>query len=290
MKLIHDRKFEFMAFRKVAMGISLFLVAASLFLILFRGLNLGIDYTGGTLLQVEFPAAVSVGQVREALGTVGQEQAVIQSYSDRGMIIRLKAGEETVGQKAREVLREKFGEIQVLRLEKVGPVVGRELTRGALIALCLALLGILIYVSVRFQFRFAAVSVIALAHDAIVVTGAFALTGREISLTYIAAILTVVGYSINDTIVVLDRVRENWGKLRQLGIERLLDDSVNQTLSRTINTSLTTLLPVIALFLFGGPVIADFSFALLVGLIVGTYSSIFVAGALLCEWFQRSPR
>ena len=206
------------------------------------------------------------------------------------MIIRLKAGEETVGQKAREVLREKFGEIQVLRLEKVGPVVGRELTRGALIALCLALLGILIYVSVRFQFRFAAVSVVALAHDAIIVTGAFALTGREISLTYIAAILTVVGYSINDTIVVLDRVRENWGKLRQLGIERLLDDSVNQTLSRTINTSLTTLLPVIALFLFGGPVIADFSFALLVGLIVGTYSSIFVAGALLCEWFQRSPR
>lgn len=290
MKFLHDRKFEFMAFRKVAMGISLFLVAASLFLILFRGLNLGIDYTGGTLLQVEFPAAVSVGQVREALGTVGQEQAVIQSYSDRGMIIRLKAGEETVGQKAREVLREKFGEIQVLRLEKVGPVVGRELTRGALIALCLALLGILIYVSVRFQFRFAAVSVVALAHDAIIVTGAFALTGREISLTYIAAILTVVGYSINDTIVVLDRVRENWGKLRQLGIERLLDDSVNQTLSRTINTSLTTLLPVIALFLFGGPVIADFSFALLVGLIVGTYSSIFVAGALLCEWFQRSPR
>jgi len=290
MKLIHDGKFEFMAFRKVAMGISLFLVAASLFLILFRGLNLGIDYTGGTLLQVEFPAAVSVGQVREALGTVGQEQAVIQSYSDRGMIIRLKAGEETVGQKAREVLREKFGEIQVLRLEKVGPVVGRELTRGALIALCLALLGILIYVSARFQFRFAAVSVVALAHDAIIVTGAFALTGREISLTYIAAILTVVGYSINDTIVILDRVRENWGKLRQLGIERLLDDSVNQTLSRTINTSLTTLLPVIALFLFGGPVIADFSFALLVGLIVGTYSSIFVAGALLCEWFQRAPR
>jgi len=290
MKFLHDRQFDFMAFRKIAMGISLFLVVGSLFLIFFRGLNLGIDYTGGTLLQVEFPAPVSVGQVRETLKSVGQEQSVIQSYSDRGMIIRLKAGEETVGQKAREALRKQFGEIQVLRLEKVGPVVGKELSRGALIALGLALVGILLYVSFRFQFRFAAVSVIALAHDAIIVTGAFALTGQEISLTFIAAILTVVGYSINDTIVVLDRVRENWGRLRQLGIERLLNDSVNQTLSRTINTSLTTLLPVIALFLFGGPVIADFSFALLVGLIVGTYSSIFIACALLCEWMQRSPR
>ena len=290
MKLIHDKRFEFMGFRRAAMGISLALVVLSLSLIAFKGLNLGIDYTGGTLLQVEFPAAASVQDARAALATVGQEQAVIQSYSDRGMIIRLKAGEETVGQQARDALRQKFGEILVLRLEKVGPVVGKELTRGALIALALALLGILLYVSVRFQFRFAAVSVLALAHDAIIVTAAFALTGREISLTYIAAILTVVGYSINDTIVVLDRVRENWGKLRQLGIERLLDDSVNQTLSRTINTSLTTMLPVIALFLFGGPVIADFSFALLVGLIVGTYSSIFIACAILCEWYKRSPR
>jgi len=290
MNLIHDKRFEFMAFRRIAMGISIALVVVSLFLIAFKGLNLGIDYTGGTLLQVELPAAASVQDVREALAAVGQEQAVIQAYSDRGMIIRLKAGEETVGQQARDALRQKFGEIQVLRLEKVGPVVGKELTRGALIALALALVGILLYVSVRFQFRFAAVSVAALAHDAIIVTGAFALTGREISLTYIAAILTVVGYSINDTIVVLDRVRENWGKMRQLGIDRLLDDSVNQTLSRTINTSLTTMLPVVALFLFGGPVLADFSFALLVGLIIGTYSSVFIACALLCEWYKRSPR
>jgi preprotein translocase subunit SecF len=290
MKLLHDKRFEFMAFRRVAIGISIAMIFASFFLIAFKGLNLGIDYTGGTLLQVEFPAAASVQEVREALAAVGQEQAVIQAYSERGMIIRLKAGEETIGQQARDALRQKFGEIQVLRLEKVGPVVGKELTRGALVALVLALVGILLYVSVRFQFRFAAVSVAALAHDAIIVTGAFALTGREISLTYIAAILTVVGYSINDTIVVLDRVRENWGKMRQLGIEKLLDDSVNQTLSRTINTSLTTLLPVLALFLFGGPVLADFSFALLVGLIIGTYSSVFIACALLCEWYKKSPR
>ncbi len=289
MRLLHDKRFEFMAFRRIALGISLALVLGSLFLIAFKGLNLGIDYTGGTLLQVEFPAPAKVLEVRGILAKVGQEQAVIQSYSDRGMIIRLKAGEETIAQKARDALRQHFGDIQVLRLEKVGPVVGKELTRGALLALFLALVGILLYVSVRFQFRFAVVSVLALAHDAIIVTGAFALTGREISLTYIAAILTVVGYSINDTIVVLDRVRENWGKLRQLGIEKLLDDSVNQTLSRTINTSLTTMLPVIALFLLGGPVIADFSFAMLVGLVVGTYSSVFVAAALLCEWNKRSP-
>lgn len=290
MKFIKDRRFEFMAFRRIALGISLVLVVGSLALIAFKGLNLGIDYTGGTLLQVEFPAAVDVQQAREALATVGQEQAVIQAYGDRGMIIRLNAGDEKVGAQAREALREKFNGLQVLRLEKVGPVVGAELKRQALIALFLSLIGILAYVGIRFKFRFAAVSVIALAHDAIITTGAFALTGREVSLTYIAAILTIVGYSINDTIVVLDRVRENWGKLRQVGIERLLDDSINQTLSRTINTSLTTMLPVVALFLLGGPVIADFSFAMLIGLVVGTYSSVFVAGAMLCEWYKRSPR
>lgn len=290
MKFINDRRFEFMAFRRIALGISLVLVLGSLALFAFKGLNLGIDYTGGTLLQVEFPVAVNVQQAREVLATVGQEQAVIQAYSDTGMIIRLKAGDEKIGAQAREALRDKFNGLQVLRLEKVGPVVGGELKRQALIALFLSLIGILAYVGIRFKFRFAAVSVIALAHDAIITTGAFALTGREVSLTYIAAILTIVGYSINDTIVVLDRVRENWGKLRQVGIERLLDDSINQTLSRTINTSLTTMLPVIALFLLGGPVIADFSFAMLVGLVVGTYSSVFVAGALLCEWYKRSPR
>ena len=290
MKFINDRRFEFMAFRRIALGISLVLVLGSLALFAFKGLNLGIDYTGGTLLQVEFPVAVNVQQAREVLATVGQEQAVIQAYSDTGMIIRLKAGDEKIGAQAREALRDKFNGLQVLRLEKVGPVVGGELKRQALIALFLSLIGILAYVGIRFKFRFAAVSVIALAHDAIITTGAFALTGREVSLTYIAAILTIVGYSINDTIVVLDRVRENWGKLRQVGIERLLDDSINQTLSRTINTSLTTMLPVIALFLLGGPVIADFSFAMLVGLVVGTYSSVFIAGALLCEWYKRSPR
>ena len=290
MKFINDRRFEFMAFRRIALGISLVLVLGSLALFAFKGLNLGIDYTGGTLLQVEFPVAVNVQQAREVLATVGQEQAVIQAYSDTGMIIRLKAGDEKIGAQAREALRDKFNGLQVLRLEKVGPVVGGELKRQALIALFLSLIGILAYVGIRFKFRFAAVSVIALAHDAIITTGAFALTGREVSLTYIAAILTIVGYSINDTIVVLDRVRENWGKLRQVGIERLLDDSINQTLSRTINTSLTTMLPVVALFLLGGPVIADFSFAMLIGLVVGTYSSVFVAGALLCEWYKRSPR
>ncbi len=251
MKLLHDKRFEFMAFRRVAIGISIAMIFASFFLIAFKGLNLGIDYTGGTLLQVEFPAAASVQEVREALAAVGQEQAVIQAYSERGMIIRLKAGEETIGQQARDALRQKFGEIQVLRLEKVGPVVGKELTRGALVALVLALVGILLYVSVRFQFRFAAVSVAALAHDAIIVTGAFALTGREISLTYIAAILTVVGYSINDTIVVLDRVRETGQDAPAWHRETAGRFGEPDTL-RTINTSLTTLLPVLALFLFGG--------------------------------------
>jgi len=175
------------------------------------------------------------------------------------------------------------------RLEKVGPVVGEHLRHQAFVALAIALAGILAYVTVRFRFRFAVVSVAALIHDAIITLGVFSLTGREVSLPFIAAILTIVGYSLNDTIVVLDRVRENWKDLRPKGIITVINDSINQTLSRTINTSLTTFLPVLTLFIWGGPVIANFAFALLIGIVVGTYSSIYIAGTLLGEWYTRSP-
>jgi preprotein translocase subunit SecF len=206
------------------------------------------------------------------------------------MIIRLKADSEEVRREVLKQLKTSFGEIQVLRLEKVGPVVGKLLRNEAFMAVALALVGILIYITVRFRFRFAVVSVAALLHDTIITLGVFSLTGREISVTFIAAILTIVGYSLNDTIVVLDRIRENWKGLRGVGVLGLLDNSINQTLSRTINTSLTTFLPVLAFFLWGGPVIANFSFALLVGILVGTYSSIYVASSLLGEWYLRSPK
>lgn len=283
------KKIDFMGFRKIAMSISIVLILASLALLALRGLNLGIDFTGGNLAQIEFASPTSVGEVREALEESGQKQAVIQAYSDNGILVRFSAYDDSLARETLDALRARFGELTVLRLEKVGPVVGEHLRRQAFVALTMALAGILAYVTVRFRFRFALVSVAALIHDAIITLGIFSLTGREVSLPFIAAILTIVGYSLNDTIVVLDRVRENWKGLRPKGIIMVINDSINQSLSRTINTSLTTFLPVLTLFIWGGPVIANFAFALLIGIVVGTYSSIYIAGTILGEWYARLP-
>lgn len=283
------KSIDFMGFRKTAMGVSLFLILASLALLAFRGLNLGIDFTGGNLAQIEFASPASVGEVREALAASGQKQAVIQAYSDNGFLVRMSAFDDEVASQTLAALRARFGDLTVLRLEKVGPVVGEHLRKQAFVALAVALVGILAYITLRFRFRFAAVSVAALIHDTIITLGAFSLTGREVSLPFIAAILTIVGYSLNDTIVVLDRVRENWKGLRSKGVIGVINESINQTLSRTINTSLTTFLPVLTLFIWGGPVIANFAFALLIGIVVGTFSSIYIAGTLLGEWYGRSP-
>jgi preprotein translocase subunit SecF len=279
-----------MKHRKAALMLSLLCIAASLGLIFVKGLNLGIDFTGGNVVQVEFTQPTAIEDIRQVLTSVGQGGSVIQSYSDRGVIIRISANEEEARRQTVESLRSKFPGMQVIRLEKVGPVVGEELRQEAFIALILALAGILAYITVRFQFRFAVVSVAALLHDAVITLGIFSLTGMEISSSFIAAILTIVGYSLNDTIVVLDRVRENWKNLRGTGIVDLLNSSINQTLSRTINTSVTTLLPVVALYLWGGEVLRSFSFALLVGILVGTYSSIYVASGLLAEWWSKVPQ
>jgi len=281
---------DFMKHRKAALMLSLLCIAASLGLIFVKGLNLGIDFTGGNVVQVEFSQPTAIEDIRSVLASVGQGGSVIQSYSDRGVIIRISANEEEARRQTVESLRSKFPGMQVIRLEKVGPVVGEELRQEAFIALILALAGILAYITVRFQFRFAVVSVAALLHDAVITLGIFSLTGMEISSSFIAAILTIVGYSLNDTIVVLDRVRENWKNLRGTGIVDLLNSSINQTLSRTINTSVTTLLPVVALYLWGGEVLRSFSFALLVGILVGTYSSIYVASGLLAEWWSKVPQ
>ncbi len=282
--------FDFMGNRRLALLISGIMIAASFFFLVTKGLNLGIDFTGGNLVRVEFEKDVSVADVRGALEKNNQGNAVIQAYSNNGVIIRIAADKEEDRKVLGETIRASFPSAKIVGYEKVGPVVGSELRQEAIIALCIALVGILLYVTVRFQFRFAVVSVLALVHDSIITIGAFSLTGMEVSSTFIAAILTIVGYSLNDTIVVLDRVRENWKDVRSKGLITVLNDSINQTLSRTINTSLTTLLPVFALFFMGGPVVRPFSFAMLVGLVVGTYSSIFIAAALLAEWAIYSPQ
>ena len=281
--------FNFMEWRKPAMLVSLVLFVASIGLIAFRGLNLGIDFTGGNVVTVEFDNRPDVGEVREVVSSVVAKEAMIQDFSDKGIIIRTNEDTDESREQVVNALKARYPNMQVIGFEKVGPVVGRELRNQAMIGLTAALIAILIYITVRFQFRFAVVSVVPLLHDATLALGFFSLTWMEVSSSFIAAILTIVGYSLNNTIIILDRIRENWRDLDKKGIVPLMDLSIKQTLSRTVNTTLTTLFPVLALCAWGGPVLSTFSYAMLVGIIVGTYSSIFVATGMIVEWWLRKP-
>ena len=279
-----------MKYRIYAIAISLILMIASLGLIATKGLNLSVDFTGGLVLQVEFTSPVQVADIRSSLSSIGQGQAIIQAYDNNEVLIRFQAEDEEVRRQVLDTLKKDFGDLKILKIDKVGPVVGKELRTQAFIALGLALAGILIYMAFRFKFRFGVAAVLSLVHDSVLMLGMYSLTGKEVSVAFIAAILTVVGYSLNDSIVVLDRVRENWSSVRTKGVVELVDMSINQTLARTINTSVTTLLPVIAMYIFGGEVISNFAFAFLVGIIVGTYSSIYVASGIVAEWYLRFPK
>jgi len=267
------------------------LVVLSLVSILFRGgLNYGIDFTGGTLLQVRYDKPVTVEVVRRGLDEIKLGQAVIQQFGDaQEYLIRLhQAGEkpEALSKQVQDALSRTSGSaVEIRRLEFVGPQVGRDLQLQALYAVLAGMAGILIYVAFRFHFRDGVISVVAIAHDVIVTLGALSVTHREISLPVLAALLTIVGYSINDTIVVFDRIRETRAK----GIRKgqnwadLVNAAMNQTLSRTVLTSFTVFLSALVLLLFGGEVLHDFSFALLVGVVTGTYSSV-AAASLVMDW------
>lgn len=275
---------DFMKGRKVALTISLVLVLASIALLLTRGLNLGIDFTGGNVIQTEFETRPDIADVRDVISSIVAKGAMIQNFGEKGIIIRTNEDTEQSREAVVKALSAKYADMKVTGFEKVGPVVGGELRRQAVIGVTIALVAILIYITLRFQFRFAVVSVVPLVHDVIIALGFFSLTQMEIGSSFIAAILTIVGYSLNNTIIILDRVRENWGSLSKDGIVNLVNKSLNQTLARTINTTLTTLFPVVALCVWGGPVLMAFSYAMLVGMIAGTWSSMFVATGLLCEW------
>ncbi|MDY3868374.1 MAG: protein translocase subunit SecF [Pyramidobacter sp.] len=284
----------FMRYHKVFLSIAAALVVGSLALVFLRGFNLGIDFTGGNLIQIEFPEAVRVGEVREAMAKVGYGQAVIQSYSDTGVIIRLQGSSDLTPADLRDKVVKAVdslhsGSVQLVGFEMVGPTVGAELRNQAILASLIALAGILLYIAVRFRIRFAVVSVMALVHDTLIILGLFSLLHEELGMTFIAAILTTIGYSLNNTIVILDRVRENWRDLPAKGMDALLDESINQTLARTINTSVTTFLPVLAFYAWGGPVLRGFSLAIMAGIIVGGYSSVCVTGSILKLWQDRSP-
>lgn len=280
----------FMKYRKFALGLSLLAIIISLGSLFMQGLNPSVDFTGGLVLQVKFEQPVEVGAVRTSLNHIGQGQAVIQSLGERDILIRLQAEAEDVRKEILGTLEQELGELTILKIDKVGPVVGKELRKQAIISLVLALSGILIYMAFRFRFRFGMAAVLSLVHDSIIMVGVYSLLQKEISVAFIAAILTVIGYSLNDSIVVLDRVRENWSSIRSKGVLALIDNSINQTLSRTVNTSVTTLLPVLAMYFFGGEVISNFAFAFLIGIVVGTYSSVYISSAILADWYLRSPK
>ncbi|MBI5179585.1 MAG: protein translocase subunit SecF [Nitrospinae bacterium] len=258
-------------------------------LIASGGLKYGIDFAGGTLVQVKFKTAPQINEVRAAVDVTGMGGDIQQFGEPVDILINIRPKEQKGENATQEVvaaLESKFGKdsFTVERTEIVGPKVGKDLTIKALLAVLYSLIGILIYLAVRFEFRFATTAIIAIIHDTIITLGALAITGREFSLPVLAAILTVIGYSLNDTIVVFDRVRENLRLKRNMELPDLVNGSVNETLSRTIITSGLTLLTVIALFVFGGEVLHDFSFTLLVGIGFGTYSSVFIASALLIDW------
>lgn len=274
---------DFMAKRRYALTLSSLLIVVSLASLAFRGLAFGIDFTGGTLIELGYPEPAKLEAVRDALAQAGYQRATVQHFGTaHEVLIRLapdpQQSSADLSERVVQVLRAKTDpNLEVRRVEFVGPQVGEELREDGGLAMVYALIGILIYVALRFEYRFSFGAVIALIHDVIITIGFFSLTQIEFDLTVLAAILAVIGYSLNDTIVVFDRIRENFRKLRKADTVQIINTSINETLSRTLITSLTTLLVLLALFFLGGEVIHGFALALIVGVVIGTYSSIYVA-------------
>ncbi len=277
---------NFMGQRKIALVLSLTLMLLSIATLAVNGLKMGLDFTGGTVIELAYDPAPDLGEVRKVLESAGYNDVTVQTFgSTRDILIRLAPVEgKSTADLSNEVinqLKKGFdGSIEIRRVEFVGPQVGKELAEDGGLAMLFALISILIYVSVRFEKRFAMGAVAALVHDVTLILGLFSITEVEFDLTVLAALLAIIGYSLNDTIVVFDRIRENFRKIRKQGPVEVVNISINETLSRTLMTSLTTLLVVAALFVVGGETIHNFSEALLVGIVVGTYSSIYVASAL----------
>lgn len=280
-----QKMIDFMGQRKLAMAISIVLVIGSLVGLFVKGLNLGIDFTGGTIIELAYDKPADIDKIRGTLRKTGFESATVQNFgSAEDVLIRIAPQEgmnsAQISNKVLDALRADDGKIDVRRVEFVGPQVGDELTEDGALAVIYALIGILIYVALRFEFRFAVGSVAALVHDVTITLGVFAWTQLQFDLTVLAAILAVIGYSLNDTIVVFDRVRENFRIMREGTPVEVTNVAVNQMLSRTIMTSLTTLVVLLALFFLGGEIIHDFALALIVGIVVGTYSSTYIASAI----------
>ena len=273
---------DFIGKRTYAIIFSAILITISLFSLTTSGLKLGIDFTGGTLIEVGYPEGVDLSKVRSSLDNANFKQANVQYFgSTNEILIRLKPQAISSAKLSTEIIRLLGDDIDIRRVEFVGPKVGEELTNDGGLAMLYALIGILIYVAFRFEYRFALGSITALIHDVIITLGFFSLFQIEFDLTVLAALLAVIGYSLNDTIVVFDRIRENFLSTRHVDPAKIINGALNQTLSRTIMTSLTTLLVLLALFFLGGEIIHGFAVALLIGVLIGTYSSIYVASSMI---------
>lgn len=287
-----DINFEFVGRRKLAITLSAILIVVGLIsLVVKGGPNYGIDFAGGSLVQIKFEQTTTASAIKKALAGLGLGGMSVQQFGDDAneFLVRAQAtsGElKGLGHQVGEALDASYGagKAEVRRVEMVGPQVGKDLREKGFKAVLFAMVAILIYITLRFEFRFAVGAVLALVHDVLITLGAFSVFGKEIDLPIIAAFLAIIGYSLNDTIIVYDRIRENMGRYHKETFPVIVNRSINETLSRTILTSGTTLLVVAALFIFGGGVIHNFAFALLIGVLVGTYSSIFVASPLLIFW------
>jgi preprotein translocase subunit SecF len=280
--------YPFMRTRRMWYGVSSVAIVASIVMLFWHGLNLGIDFTGGVVLEFGFPQTADVQKVRQALEEEGYGEAAVQNFGDdRGVMVRLLPhGEQDVNAvslQVTEALRKFEPNVELRRAEVVGPQVGEELTNQGGLAVMFTFILIGIYTWFRFQWKMGVSAVLATLHDPLLILGFFAVTQITFDLSVLAAILAVIGYSLNDTVVVFDRVRENFHTMRKATPEHIMDASINQTLSRTIITSGATLLVVIVLLIEGGETLRGFSWALTIGILVGTYSSIYVAGALALE-------
>jgi len=284
MDLIGKKKFDFIKNRRIVYIISAVIILVGLISIVFQGFNLGIDFAGGTLIQIRFDKSISTTEVRNVLSEFNLSQSTIQNLSGNEFVIRTEKIDSEQRKGILSAFRENLTDLEILRVETVGPVVGENLKKLALYALLFAFIGIILYITMRFEFKFSIVSILALSHDCLIVLGIFSLLQKEITISIIAAVLTIVGYSLNNTIVILDRLRENIKFKTREPFDNLINMSINQSLSRTINTALTTIIPILTLYFFGGNILSDFALALFIGMIAGTYSSIFIASPLLLEW------
>lgn len=286
---------DFVSKYKIFVTISLVIILVGLGVTIFQGLNLGIDFKGGTVIYVNIGKPYSPDDIRSILSSQGIQATVVQVGDDKqDALIRMRymENQSEIQKKLIEALKEKYNlSDERFSVDTVGPTIGRDLTRNAILATVISWVFILIYVAIRFEFRSGVAAIVALIHDVLIMVAAAAILRTQINSPFVAAVLTIIGYSINDTIVIFDRVRENQKKFgKNLSWADIVNKSINESMTRTINTSLTTFLTVTALYVFGVESIKEFSLPILVGIISGTYSTIFIAGPLWVEWNERSER